>query len=190
MNVYRRGIVMRSLSENRIALFDKQLGRIDLRCSVRDMRLCSPGNLITYTADLRAGRWRMGSIILEKTALQWARCDFSFFCTILELCFFSVDYGSMDIAIFALVEQLYLIDAQSLSEAGKRIFLTKLFVLIGTHPNQPPCDIDWFDSLISQSPETMLEKEIPPGWLHLFDCWLRQCMQLHPRRELFKVGFL
>ena len=184
------GVVMRRLGHNRVALFDRERGRVDAVHYAADFRLCTRGALISYTLDIIRTRNRLQNVTLEETATHWVYNDFNFFCTVLELCFYSIGYGSSSYDIFDLVLQLYDTPIIKFSKDAKRLFLTRLFVLIGTHPDDPPCEAALFHRLISQTPKIMLGEEIPLSWCGAFDRWLQRCIQMHPRSEMFKVGFL
>ena len=178
------GIVLKKISHHKIALLDKDRGRLDAII----VKPIGVGTLIIYNIDrqrdtlIYVNQWRM-----ENLPLNLARHDILFLHHIFELCYYFVPLGSFTEKLFELCMFLYTVDTDiELTQQMKKIYLFKILKAIGVYPR------------LLQLPQPILHElekpltawnsaQIAFAYEKKLDEWLRICIGDHPAIAKFKT---
>jgi hypothetical protein len=123
------GIVLGTFfaKHNRIALLDRELGRID---GIVYNPMGSAGELLSYQIEHRGRRLYLSDVQVENSPLDLAREDILFLHHVLELCYVCMPIGSCTAGMFELLQKLYTCECID-SRQYKKIFMYQLLVLLG-----------------------------------------------------------
>ena len=184
------GIVLRksSSSRNKIALIDKQYGRIECIVNALDK---SVGTLLSYTMSNRRDSFFLRDIDSLHTPLSLGSSDLLFLHHIFELIYYFAPVGSCVGGVFDLLAFLYTIEHMLISMRFKKFFLFKLLTLLGVAPEieslRSLCIAQLKTIAVDRFDETMIDKEAEKK----LDKWLWCCVLQHPYANEFKtVHFL
>lgn len=180
------GIVLKRITPYKIALLDKQLGRIN--AIVTRSSLCV-GSLLHYVIEREQGFFMyIANYQIDDLPFALARNDILFWHHVLELCFYFVPVGSCTAQLFELCMFLYTVDTNACwSIQSKKLYLVRLLKAIGFYPRLPllPPEILHhvftipLSALGSWTMDKQHEKRV--------DEWLRMCIGDHPAVGHFKT---
>lgn len=181
------GIVVKRYfpQKQKIVLFDDTLGKIT--CVPPHDRI-SLGTLLSYEIDERRSMPFIYDVELMAMPLDGLEMDILFVHHVLEMCYYFIPEHSIASDVYDMMMLLFTKDACIQHPLFKKIFLFKLFALLGIYPdNTVPLDavvhrlmIDPFEVLIHSDVTIELERRLTR--------WLRDCMIMHPCIEYFKTG--
>lgn len=183
--VHHAGIILKNITSHKIALLDKERGRLD---AIVIKPLCV-GSLLHYRIEKERGTL----VYLVDTSLTdlpfaLAREDLLFWHHVLELCFYFVPLGSYTSELFELCTFLYTVDMNEYwSMQAKKLYLFKLLNVIGVYPQLPhisPEKLHHFMAL----PLSKIMDEVLDGYHEKkLDEWLRVCVSDHPAITKFNT---
>ena len=185
-SVRHTGIVLRYYpSRNyKVAILDKEMGRIDAVLFKRDI---SPGIVIQYGLRVQRINALVEDIDIINSPLLLARADLLFLHHVLEICFHFIPVGSCTDGIFDLLCYLYQLNNEQCSNVFKKVFLFKLFTIIGYYPDAQHMSRVVMHKLVSMPMEDVsflvASSELERG----LNDWLRQCIAQHPAIEYFNT---
>lgn len=172
------GIVLKKLSSHKVALLDKERGRLD---AITLKPLCI-GSLLHYHIEKERGTIvYLTDTVLTDLPFALARKDILFWHHVLELCFYFIPLASHTAELFELCTFLYTVDRDVCwSMQAKKIYLFKLLHVIGVYPQLPqlsPATLHHFITL----PMADIIDEVLDGYHEKkLDEWLRVCVSDHP----------
>lgn len=185
------GIVVKNYFPHKAkySILDRDLGKI-VGIPVHDT--VSLGAQIEYTVKEKGDIYFIADIRLLEMPLDAARHNILFLHHTLELCEQFVPIGSYIPGLFELVEILYRFPQSLCTIVGKRVFLCKLFTVLGIYPEGAQFHDVQFHRVAGLSIDSFLQHEN----IGLF-CekqlrqWLMHCIATHPYVKNFKtVHFL
>lgn len=191
------GIVLKKYAhKNKIALLDKALGRIDGILFARQE--FAIGAQLSYSLDEHLGTYFIVSCEVIDVPLMLGKYDVYFLHHVLEVCYYSVQLGSVDQAVFDIIIFLYKHFSPLWSMAAKKIVIFRLFIAIGYY----------VDHQLLRKPSIIALCAMPIDKLFgvIIDLddvlddvndikdmrdWLCECLMEHPYGDQFKtVNFL
>lgn len=167
-----------------ITVLDKVWGK---RIGVPPTQDICLGSLISYTTNQSTNVVFMHSLERHAVPLSLARNDLLFFHQVLELCYYFIPLQSPAPDVFHLVSLLCYDRAVTLKPLQKKVFLAKLFALLGVHPDEQKFQHDYFHYLRHGSIDTLTDQVLHLGIENTLDSWLRACISLHPYRNSFNT---
>jgi hypothetical protein len=184
------GIVVKRYfpQKQKIVLFDDEWGKIT--CVPPHDRI-SLGTLLSYEIQQRNGMPFIYDVELIAMPLDGGEMDILFVHHVLEVCYYFIPEQSIASEVYDMMMLLFTKQPCIRHPFFKKIFLFKLFVLLGIYPDRAvPLDalehtllINPLELLIRGDSTTQLERRLTK--------WLRDCMIMHPCIEYFKtVHFL
>lgn len=173
-------------ARTRITLLDQSVGHIDCWSDRYDLPV---GTLIAYHQRVHIDRYSAQSI--ELMALPPCTClpDLVFVHQVLEICYrFSPPHCAAP-DLFALISILYQEDTFSRLHNSllKKIFLCKIFVMLGVWPLGEKFQSPFFYRLATESIDNLLEQPIQLKYEHDLEGWVHGCIAMHPRASDFKA---
>lgn len=184
------GIVLKSYQpqKSKLALLDRDAGKITAVPNRADI---SSGSLITYFKRTQDHLSFIHSIDIVDMPFALAHHDIVFVHHVLELCYYFIPQASHAPQVFVTLLRFYEIPTLLNTPVMKKIFILKLFSLLGVHPesgrlksaNMSELAATSIDFLASQSIDLRIEQEL--------DAWLMHSIRTHPCAEYFKtINFL
>ncbi len=184
------GIVVKRYfpQKQKIVLFDDELGKIT--CVPPHDRI-SLGTLLSYEIQPRKPMAFIYDVELIAMPLDGLEMDILFVHHVLEVCYYFIPEQSTAPDVYDIMMLLFTKQACIRHPFFKKIFLFKLFALLGIYPDRTvPMDalmhrllVDPLDILIRGDETYELERRLTK--------WLRDCMIMHPCIEYFRtVHFL
>lgn len=170
--------------QNRIAILDKHLGRIE-GFLIADV--ISVGTLMQYTVQPCNNGFFLKNTEIIYLPLELAQIDLLFLHHTFELCYYFVPVGSCVLGIFDLFTFLYSAKQVWVNRYLKKIFLFKLLTTFGMYAEYGNICKTCFHYLIA----TPIDKL--NGELIDLDCkkslrnWLYRCVKQHPTSNEFKT---
>ncbi len=187
--ISRNAIVLKLISSHKIALLDREYGRID------GITLKTPvlGALIGYKIEReRSSAFFIGECSINDLPSFLARLDILFWHHVLELCYYFVPIGSQDPELFELLLFLYTVEKGSLwGIQAKKMYLFKLLSMIGMQPEFPKIPDVMMHQLMALPLDRLSDEVLGEESEKMLEEWLRVCVSEHPEIEQFKtVHFL
>lgn len=171
-----------------MVLLDQQLGKIE---GVPPSDIFSCGSLLAYYPQERGSVYFLHGIDLLDMPLELARDDILFLHHVLEICYFCAPFASNVPEIFNLVYSLYARPTKDYSLSFKVVFLFKLLIWLGMHPEEPRFQDAWYYLLAHESIDSIINKSIDLELEKTLHEWVRACIMVHPLVHIFKtVHFL
>ncbi|MCL4361466.1 hypothetical protein M1446_03865 [Candidatus Dependentiae bacterium] len=189
-----QGIVLRKFlpKKNKVSIFDQKLGRIDalLRGKKNESRLVQ-GGFLTYSLE----KWNNLYILQDPDFItdpfEWAKEDILFLHHILELCHYFLPIEKPSKELFELVSFIYSNSELLKSCFGKKLLLSRFFLLQSIYPNDISIYDQSFYRLISGPIDIILDRKCDLEMHNDLTRWLKECINVHPQAHLFKtVHFL
>ena|SRR5271156_6042540 len=190
MHKKHTGIVVKRYfpQKQKIVLFDDELGKIT--CVPPHDRI-SLGTLLQYEIQERKPVAFIYDVELIAMPLDGLEMDILFVHHVLEVCYYFIPENSTATEVYDMMMLLFTKQSCIRHPFFKKIFLLKLFTLLGIYPDRTaPLDalvhkllVDPLEILIRSDATDELERRLTK--------WLRDCMIMHPCIEYFKtVHFL
>ena len=182
---HNTGIVLKKLSQHKIAILDERIGRID-GVSVKPPHL---GSLILYTVERKKGTLSfLSECSITDLPFFWGRSDILFWHHVLELSYFFMPVGSYAAQLFELLSFLYTVDKESSwGPHAKKLYLFKLLSTIGIQAEIPKISVLKLHLFLAMPPVQMSEEVLDEESEKILDEWLRVCVAEHPAIEQFKT---
>ncbi|MFC1843010.1 hypothetical protein ACFLYU_05125 [Candidatus Dependentiae bacterium] len=184
------GIVLKKCAyKKRIAfIFDYNLGK--LKC-VPNRENIVLGSVITYFITNNRSPYFIELLETVHIPFDAAISDILFLHHILETCYNFIPTQSPSEDVFILIKYLYLSSNRIKCKVDKKLFLCKLFMLLGLYPEGIKFQTPYFCSLATEPIDKTISKK-----LHLkneieLDNWLHCCVTTYPEFSDFKtINFL
>lgn len=185
MNTHIGIVLKKNIPAKRtIVLLDKELGRIEYVTLVENICL---GALIQYQVRCVGSMSIVEQIEKIDIPLLRSQEDILFFHHVLELCFHFIPYTTSVIEIFTLLHYLYTADFLGRSLHHKKIFLVKFFTLLGIYPEDKQIHEPWLYRIAGASIDMIIEQDLHLESSADINTWLRGCIGMHPRSDVFKT---
>ncbi len=169
-------------------MLDGVLGKIEL---VPHRQGLTPGMLISYHARVHNNIYFAHTIDIIDVPIALVQNDILFFHHVLELCDYFVPLHSCVQGVFDLLLVLYVADNLVSCTISKKIFLIKIFMLLGMHPEEDRFQTPYFCRLPAESIDTITQQTIESKCEKELDEWLLNCVSSHLHsKELKTMQFL
>lgn len=174
--------------EPRVALLDQKKGRLNAR-GIKQSFI--EGSIIEYSAEIKYGTLFIQSSEYLYMPLSWAVHDILFLHHVLEICYRFIPLESCVDGIFDLLCLLFKNEQSEWKISAKKMFLCRLFLLVGMYPQTNFIKTKIAMSLLYISMEDMIQLKIDKNDQLLMDRWLIECISKHHLGFDFKtIGFL
>ena len=189
MDLNSVGIVLKRLSNsyNKVALLDKQYGRIECIVHTLDKPV---GTLLSYSLLKGQGNLFVKNLQLLYIPLSLGSSDVLFLHHILEIIYYFAPIGSCVHGIFDLLAFLYTIEHMLISMKFKKFFIFKLLMCLGVTPEfeEIPLSLNQLQNInINMFVISLMTEECEKQ----LDKWLWCSLWQHPYINEFKtVHFL
>jgi hypothetical protein len=178
-----QGIVVRNYrcSKNKIIVFDEREGKITGFLRTFSLQKCPQGGLISYRLEAWHQWYRLHDIELHKLPADWVRDDLLFLHHVLELIAYFVQPAQSNKELFVLCETLYhsFNDDRKHLLFFKKLFLCKLFIVLGMYTEPPLAWGETLFALISPSSNSILHDQYDELLDKKIGAWLYSCLQAH-----------
>jgi len=171
-------------SGQRVVLFDKHLGKIICYISYRDLFV---GAHIEYELIKKRRYYTAHAINIIRIPFAVAQRDIRFLHHVIELCYYFLPERVDALDVFTLVEYLYIHEKSFVSPFAKILYISKLFILFGIYPEKPYIENKYWQQLLTESIDTILDTCGDAGIERELTAWVRLCIQMHPRYHTFKT---
>lgn len=185
----QRAIVLKNHSPKRniLSLFDRDAGRIDgINYAVSTIPL---GALIEYVPHehQQGVQKKITDIQLYDLPLALAAQDIIFLHQVLELCHGLIPLGSHDQDVFNLLQILYTPGSWIAESIYKKIFLSKLLVMLGLYPENVILNHAWFLQMVQTPFDEIVNRDVSRENEEKLDQWLQTCIASYPEASAFKT---
>lgn len=167
-----------------MVVLDQYLGKIE---AVPPSDKYTPGGHIRYYAQMRGQIYFLHTIELIDVPLMLAREDILFLHHVLELVYFSTPFASTVPEVFGLIYQLYGNPMPAQSIDYKMVYLFKLLVALGMHPEESRFQDANYYLLARESIDTIINNSIHLEIKQALHEWVRACVLVHPLVHVFKT---
>lgn len=148
------------------------------------------GCMIEYQVDVKKQTpLYMQQIELIHMPLHMAHEDILFLHHVLELCYYFIPNGSQATSVYNLMLMIYTGDSWMKSTMLKKIYLCKMFALLGVYPEEEVTRTPSYIRLATKPFMAMLDHEFMPEDEDDIDSWLRMCISSHPIAGRFKTNY-
>ena len=168
-------------------MLDSQLGKIV--CVPRTGKQIATGALISYDIAHQTSLYFIHSIELLYIPFDLARDDILFLHHVFELCYYFVPVGSSPHPSFALLRFLYTTGYKLSNTFLKKVFLFKLFTLLGIYPEEKEFSNPYFNYLVALSVDMIVNESVDLEVERELERWLNKCVLIHPCVEYFKTTY-
>ena len=171
----KNGIILKTLfpKKMKMIVLDQQLGKIE---GVPPSDRYTTGGLISYYAQARGQVYFLHTIELLDMPLALAKDDILFFHHVLEIVYFTTPFSSSVPEIYGLVQQLISAYTGPHTEEFKTVFLFKLLVALGMHPEESRFHDANYYLLARESIDTIMNKSIHLNIKQALHEWVRACV--------------
>ncbi len=180
------GVVLKNYEpkSSKIALVDKELGRID---GVVFSRTICVGSLLHY--DVQRGRngYLLEHVKVDNLPLALARSDLLFFHHVLELCYYFIPVASEVAGIFELLQFLYTVEYSACSKQSKKLFVLKLLATIGLYSEVSDMHEQTIRKLLAVPLNMIVHELLDEASEKIMDDWLLRCIAEHPFVKYFNT---
>lgn len=168
-----------------LSLLDHKIGRImGIASSIAQV---AGGSLIEYSVDRnKQNPYFLHNVQLRELPLELAGHDIFFLHHVLEICYHFIPIGSDASTVFSFLQLMYAGKDWMKSRVLKKIFLLKLFSLIGVHPECIKSHKAAFHWLVTDSFMRMVEADCLVHEDNVTS-WLHMCITTHPNADTFKT---
>lgn len=174
--------------KNALALLDRMSGKITGISHSLDH--IAHGCMIEYVVDSKKqSPLYMQQIELVQMPLLMAQEDILFLHHVLELCYYFIPNGSQATSVFNLMLMMYTPELWMKNVILKKIYLCKLFALLGVYPDEEVLKKPSYVRLATKPFAAMLDQEFLPDDENEIDDWLRMCILSHPIAGRFKTNY-
>lgn len=169
---------------NTISLLDQTHGK--QRFVLRDASV-SVGALVEYTYSLRRRYTVIDSLEVVALPFSLAKKDILFLHHVLEICHYFIPEGSCETGVFQLLHTLYTQGHKFDNPLMQKIFLAKLFMLLGMHPELEPNNVRYFERLLSEPIDKIIHEQLDLVVEQELGRWIYACVIVHPLASYFKT---
>lgn len=174
--------------KQKIVLLDDTLGKIT--CVPPHDRI-SLGTLLSYELQERSPMSFIYDVELIAMPLDGLDLDILFVHHVLEVCYYFIPDQSPASEIFEIMMLLFTKQPCIRHPLFKKIFLFKLFALLGIYPDNTVRVDALVHRLLAEPLEMLMRSDVTYELEQRLTKWLRDCMIMHPCIEYFKtVHFL
>ncbi len=181
----RIAIVLKQISPYKVALFDRQEGRLDGITS-RSLHL---GSILEYHPERsRDTMVFISEVQLLNLPFQIGRSDILFWHHVLELCFYFMPLGSRSPELFELLLFLYTMDTWGRWTAqSKKLYVCKLLITIGWYHEVRALSVVTLQYIRAIPVDRIHEVRLDEESEKRVDEWLHVCVAEHPAIGKFKT---
>lgn len=183
------GIVLKNYFPNKhkIILLDKELGKTECFLSKSDVAIkLSSGALFKYS-KVNSNSNFIGNLDIIESPLDQAKANILFFHHVLEICYYFMSMESPEPEIFNLLIQLYYNFDKYLDAKFQKLFICRVFALLGLYPKDYATKSAKFLHFLSIPVDMITQAEIDLVIERLLNNWIAECFNLHPYAHLFKT---
>lgn len=182
----KNGIILKTFfpKKMKMVVLDQQLGKIE---AVPPSDAYSPGGFICYYTQIRGSIYFLYSVELVDMPLALATQDILFLHHVLEIVYFSSPFATSVPEIFGMICQLYESQITPYSSDYKMVYLFKLLVALGMHPEESRFHDANYYLLARESIDTIINKSIHLDIKQALHEWVRACVLVHPLIHVFKT---
>jgi len=180
------GIILKKYQPKKqlISILDKRIGKI--KCVPNNQNVIL-GSLVSYLITKNRSPYFIQDIEILHIPFETAIDDILFFHHVLELCYQFSPWQCPSGEIFDLVKYLYFFSNMIKSNIDKKLFLFKLFTLLGLYPEGLQFQTTYFHNLATKSIDRIVSEN-----LHLkseieIDNWLHCCIEMQPQLSNLKT---
>lgn len=190
------GIILKKYQPQKktICVLDSELGKIKCIPNIQSIQNIVLGSLIQYYITNNRSPYFISSISsmeIIHIPFDIAISDITFLHHILEVCNQFIPINSPAEEIFILISYLYLSSHKIKCKMKKKLFLFKLFTLLGIYPEGEKFQTLYFYKLATESIDTIISKNLNLESEKNLDNWLQYCLKSQPEFSNFKtVNFL
>lgn len=170
--------------KQKIVLLDDKLGKIT---AVPPSDEISLATLMQYELRSQGTMPFMYHVELIAWPLDGLEHDILFVHHVLEMCYYFIPVSSASEEIFDLLLLLYTRNTCIRHRLFKKIFLFKLFVLLGIYPEKGVSMDALIHQLLVQPLEITMQSDATYELEQRLTRWLRECVIMHPCIEYFKT---
>lgn len=182
----RNGIILKTFfpKKMKMVVLDEHLGKIE---AVPPSENYTPGSLISYYAHARGQIYFLHSIELLDMPLALAKDDILFLHHVIEIVYFSSPFATSVPEVFGMIYQLYELKRNAYSDDFKIVYLFKLLVALGMHPEESRFQDAHYYLLARESIDTIINMSIHLDIKRALHEWVRACVLVHPLVHVFKT---
>lgn len=186
------GIVLRSFipSKIKITILDAKLGKIEVTPAFNNRSQgpqayfnFSPGMYIRYRLDNSSKGTIISDFSIYAIPTYWSRYNLVFFHQVLMLCYYFSPLDQESFELFNMVKQLYVNPMEFSKLISQKIFICKLFKVLGIFPAHIIDKDKKLYYLIFHIIDSNVELEETKEISAMLDYWIESCIQVHPRAE-------
>ena len=180
------GIIIRCAlpTKRKTLLLSREVGLHEL-CIIKNT-VFMQGSLIAYTMREQRGTPLLSHAELLAVPERWVGDDILFLHQVLELVMFFVPASSNPQGLFGHMMLLFKELSINPTEWYKKIFLCRMFSLLGVYPDNAEEYDKLTLSLLSGPLEHMMQAHQRLEQ-HTLNAWVQGCVNSHPRRHEFKT---
>lgn len=172
-----------------VALLDKVLGRID--GTSYHGKIVSVGDVVSYTESKMNKKYGMSIGNTEYSPLVLGHYDISFLHHVLEVCYYSIPVGTIETVVFDMIMFLYKYFSPAWSMANKKLFVIRLFLVIGLYVEHGMLYESTINHLCTMPIDKIFSCTIDLDHKKNIDDLLCLLLAEHPYRDQFKtINFL
>lgn len=176
-----------------LSLLDRLEGRIDMLGEPLGKRYGQPirGACIAYVPGIKRGKPVAQAIEIIGMPFSAAKSDILFLHHVLEMTYSFLPIGALGTDIFYLISLLYAVSEMVQTSDAKKLFLIRLFDLLGLHPECEQFHGPEFHTIVARPIDTLLRQNIDLTMQEYIQAWLHDCIKTHPMIDSLKtVHFL
>jgi hypothetical protein len=185
------GIILKRINPAKpvYSILDSQDGV--LLCSIVREDVCV-GACIEYTLLCQRTRTAANDVELVGFPCIAQVADLLLLHRALEICTCCMPIGSSSPGVFEHIQALYDGSMAALVRSGlaKKIFLCKLFTLLGFYPQEKKFQNQFFQNLATESLDNLLPFSVSMVQEGDVEEWLRACVAMHAHEQKFKTRSL
>ena len=180
------GIVLYNFypEKNRIILLDREKGKIS--CIMQGKNICL-GSVISYVCEKRQRGTFLCDVEVIEVPCELAQQDILFLHHTLEICFYFIPFDGGKSQVFDLILFLYAHISVASERARKKLFLCKLFTMLGICPEYKTAEKIYFYLAELSSVDMITHEAIDLKNERTLERWLLQSLLEHPRMQKFKT---
>lgn len=169
------GIVLKKCmpKNNTAFLLDYKIGKI--KC-ITNADCIITGSVINYFVKNNKNPYIIESIELLYVPFEIASTDLLFLHHVLEICDQFLPIQSQTIEIFELIKYLYTFEKEIKCKTKKKLFIFKLFTLLGIYPEDRKFQTPYFNNLATESIDKIISKNLDLECEQELNNWLHFCV--------------
>jgi hypothetical protein len=162
-----------------------------LVCSIAREDICA-GACIEYSLSRQRTRLLADEVELIEFPCIATVADLLLLHRALEICVRCMPVGSITAGVFEHVRSLYDSSMSPLLRVSlvKKIFLCKLFALLGFYPHEKKFQNQFFHNLATETLDNLRTYSVSMVQEEDIEEWLQACIAMHTQEQKFKTRFL